>query len=83
MCQLLTPPPSDSLFKVLLALCTQFSLQVVIKKRGGGATEQRQEETCTQLPSPSSSTFEYVTKHFPSDLGNTEHALLIMLQRGK
>lgn len=82
MCQLLTPPPSDSPFKALLALCTQFSLQVVIKKKGG-PTEQRQEETCSQLPSPSSSTFEYVTKHFPSDLGNTEHALLIMLQRGK
>lgn len=41
MCQLLTPPPSDSPFKALLALCVQFSLQVVVKKKRGQQTRGR------------------------------------------
>lgn len=43
MCQLLTPPPSDSPFKALLALCTQFSLQVVVKKKRGQQSRGRRE----------------------------------------
>lgn len=40
MCQLLTPPPSDSPFKALLALCTVFFTSGY-KEKGGGGQQSR------------------------------------------